>query len=111
MHVRLGAPGAAAYSWARQNIFGGKMPWTLRDTTPDHATLKQGSRVPRIDYPKPDNEVSFDRNSSVFLSNTNHEEDQPCHLTLKDSSVPIEVNLPSMGRARAALLPGRASTR
>ncbi|MDP5053946.1 MAG: 4Fe-4S dicluster domain-containing protein, partial [Congregibacter sp.] len=61
---------------------------------PDYAVLKHAADCPRIDYPKPDNVISFDRLSSVFLSNTNHEEDQPCHLTLADSSIPIESNLP-----------------
>ena len=55
--------------------------------------LEKASKCPRIEYPKPDGVVSFDRNSSVFLSNTNHEEDQPVHLTLKDDSVPIAINL------------------
>jgi electron-transferring-flavoprotein dehydrogenase len=84
----------AAMVWIDQNIFGGRMPFTLRDAVPDHATLKPASESKKIDYPKPDNSISFDRLSSVFLSNTNHEEDQPCHLTLADPSVPVTVNLP-----------------
>ncbi len=80
--------------WIDQNIFGGRMPFTLRDSVPDHATLKPAADSKKIDYPKPDNTVSFDRLASVFLSNTNHEEDQPCHLTLKDDSIPMSVNLP-----------------
>ncbi|MEE4191561.1 MAG: electron transfer flavoprotein-ubiquinone oxidoreductase [Halieaceae bacterium] len=84
----------AGLVWLDQNIFGGKMPFTLRDSTPDYATLKPAAECKAPDYPKPDNKLSFDKLSSVFLSNTNHEEDQPCHLTLADASVPIEVNLP-----------------
>ncbi len=70
------------------------MPFTLHDSVPDYAVLKKASECPKIDYPKPDNTISFDRLSSVFLSNTNHEEDQPCHLTLADASIPIDRNLP-----------------
>lgn len=73
-------------------IFRGKAPWTLKHH-PDHTSLKKASDAPKIDYPKPDGEVSFDRLSSVFISNTNHEENQPAHLTLKDDGVPITVNL------------------
>jgi len=76
-----------------QIVFGGKAPWTLRHKTPDHAKLKLASDCPKIDYPKPDGVITFDRLSSVFLSSTNHEEDQPCHLQLKDAAVPINVNL------------------
>jgi electron-transferring-flavoprotein dehydrogenase len=67
---------------------------TFHDKTPDHAQLKPASQARKIDYPKPDGEITFDKLSSVFLSNTNHEEDQPCHLQLKDASIPIEHNLP-----------------
>ncbi|WP_308418703.1 electron transfer flavoprotein-ubiquinone oxidoreductase [Leeia aquatica] len=74
-------------------LFGGKAPWTLHNSTPDHAKLKGKDECEPIAYPKPDGKLSFDRLSSVFLSNTNHEEDQPCHLTLKDASVPISINL------------------
>ena len=73
-------------------VLRGLAPWTFRHH-PDHTRLKKAADCPGIDYPKPDGEVTFDRLSSVFLSNTNHEEDQPVHLTLKDESVPIEVNL------------------
>ena len=73
-------------------LFFGKAPWTLRHHA-DHENLKLASDAPKIDYPKPDGIVSFDRNSSVFLSGTSHEENQPAHLTLKDTSVPISHNL------------------
>ena len=76
-----------------QMVFGGKSPWTLRHKTPDHAKLKPASECQKINYPKPDGIITFDRLSSVFLSSTNHEEDQPCHLQLKDALVPIAVNL------------------
>ncbi len=76
-----------------QIVFGGKAPWTLRHKTPDHAKLKPAADCPQIDYPKPDGVITFDRLSSVFLSSTNHEEDQPCHLQLKDAALPISVNL------------------
>ncbi|RJG06355.1 electron transfer flavoprotein-ubiquinone oxidoreductase [Noviherbaspirillum cavernae] len=68
-------------------------PWTLHAVKPDHAYLKPASQCPKIDYPKPDGKLSFDRLSSVFISNTNHEENQPAHLTLKDEAVPVAVNL------------------
>ena len=68
-------------------------PWTIHRKTPDHARLHAASQVPPIRYPKPDNKLTFDRLSSVFISNTNHEENQPAHLTLKDASVPVAINL------------------
>ncbi|BAL94941.1 electron transfer flavoprotein-ubiquinone oxidoreductase [Rubrivivax gelatinosus] len=68
-------------------------PWTIHRHTPDHARLHAASQVEPIAYPKPDGQLTFDRLSSVFLSNTNHEENQPAHLTLKDASVPVAVNL------------------
>ena len=69
------------------------VPWTLRHDKGDHATLVPASEAPRIDYPKYDGVLTFDKLSSVFLSNTNHEEDQPSHLTLKDPAIPVTVNL------------------
>ena len=89
---RWGLWGGMLYSGLDTYVLRGKAPWTLHHHA-DHAALKKASECPRIAYPKPDGAVSFDRNSSVFLSNTNHEEDQPVHLTLKDDSVPIAVNL------------------
>ena len=73
-------------------IFRGKAPWTFHHHA-DHTCLKPAAEAVQINYPKPDNEVSFDRNSSVYLSGTNHEENQPVHLTLKDDAVPVEHNL------------------
>ncbi|NKI69862.1 NAD(P)-binding protein [Collimonas pratensis] len=76
-----------------QVVFGGKAPWTLRHTHADHECLKPAANYTPIKYPKPDGKLTFDRLSSVFISNTNHAEDQPIHLTLKDPSVPVNVNL------------------
>ncbi|MGE0874488.1 MAG: electron transfer flavoprotein-ubiquinone oxidoreductase [Burkholderiales bacterium] len=76
-----------------QIVFGGKAPWTLGHKGPDHAQLRPKSDFQPIAYPKPDGVLSFDKLSSVFISNTNHNEDQPIHLTLKDPSVPVSVNL------------------
>ncbi len=84
----------AGLVWIDQNIFGGRLPFTLHDSKPDYACLKRADEAPKIDYPKPDNKITFDRLSSVFLSNTNHEEDQPCHLTLANPDIPITQNLP-----------------
>ena len=77
-----------------QVVFRGKAPWTLHHKHADHETLTPRDRAQPIAYPKPDNVLTFDRLSSVFLSNTNHNEDQPVHLTLRDPAVPITVNLP-----------------
>ena len=94
MFHKFGALIGAAFNAMDQLIFRGNLPFTLRHTTPDYACMKPAADMPRIEYPKPDGKVSFDKLSSVFLSNTYHEEDQPCHLTLKDSSIPILQNLP-----------------
>ena len=76
-----------------QIVFGGRAPWTLRHGHADHEMLLDKSAARPIEYPKPDGVITFDRLSSVFLSNTNHNEDQPCHLTLRDAEVPIRINL------------------
>ncbi|AET94108.1 Electron-transferring-flavoprotein dehydrogenase (plasmid) [Burkholderia sp. YI23] len=76
-----------------QLVLRGRMPWTLRRDKPDHAYLKSASECEPVVYPKPDGKLTFDRLSSVFISNTNHEENQPAHLTLKDAGVPVSVNL------------------
>jgi electron-transferring-flavoprotein dehydrogenase len=91
---RFGPLLGSAFIWMDQTIFRGKLPFTLKDTLPDHASLVPADKAKKIEYPKPDNVISFDKLSSVFLSNTNHEEDQPCHLVLKDPSIPIAKNLP-----------------
>lgn len=82
-----------AYNTIDQNWFGGKLPFQIKDTRPDHEGMQLASEATPINYPKPDQKISFDRNSSVYLSNTNHEEDQPSHLKLKDKEIPIQVNL------------------
>ena len=76
-----------------QVLFRGKAPWTLHHEHPDHLGLRPAAECQPIAYPKPDNVLTFDRLSSVFISNTNHNEHQPAHLTLTDSSVPVAVNL------------------
>jgi electron-transferring-flavoprotein dehydrogenase len=76
-----------------QLIFRGKAPWTLHHSHADHECLKPAAQCTPINYPKPDGKLTFDRLSSVFISNTNHAEDQPIHLTLKNASVPVDVNL------------------
>ena len=76
-----------------QLLFRGKAPWTLHRKAPDHAKLRLAAECVPIEYPKPDGVLTFDKLSSVYLSNTNHEENQPAHLTLKDASVPVAVNL------------------
>ncbi len=81
-----------AFNTLDQNLFGGKLPFTLKDHSYDHASLKLAADSVHIQYAKPDNVLSFDKLTSVFLSNTNHEEEQPCHLQLLDASVPITVN-------------------
>ncbi len=83
-----------AFSFVEYNLLGGKLPFTLHDTRMDHTCLKKASEAQKIEYPKPDGKISFDKLSSVFLSNTNHEEDQPCHLKLADPNIPIAQNLP-----------------
>ncbi|WP_299177878.1 electron transfer flavoprotein-ubiquinone oxidoreductase [uncultured Neptuniibacter sp.] len=93
MH-KFGAILGGAFNYIDQNIFGGKIPVTLHDNHEDFAQLQPASNFQPIEYPKPDGQLSFDKLSSVFLSNTNHEEDQPCHLQLKNASIPMEQNLP-----------------
>lgn len=91
---KLGVFFGGAFNFVDQNIFGGKLPFTLHDKTPDYAHLKPAAECTKIDYPKPDGKLSFDKLSSVFLSNTNHEEEQPCHLRLTDPGIPLSRNLP-----------------
>jgi electron-transferring-flavoprotein dehydrogenase len=86
--------------WAGTLMFGvdqvllrGRAPWTLHRATPDHAKLRPAVECTPIEYPKPDGKIAFDRLSSVYVSNTHHEENQPSHLTLKDPAIPVRVNL------------------
>ncbi|MDH7944802.1 electron transfer flavoprotein-ubiquinone oxidoreductase [Pseudohongiella sp. SYSU M77423] len=84
----------SSLTFIEHNIFAGHFPMTFHDTTPDYAQLKKADQCRKIEYPKPDGQITFDKLSSVFLSNTNHVEDQPCHLQLIDPEVPIKHNLP-----------------
>ncbi|HWY25631.1 MAG TPA: electron transfer flavoprotein-ubiquinone oxidoreductase, partial [Nevskia sp.] len=84
----------AAFNYLDQNWFRGKSPFTLHDRVPDYSTLKPAAQSKQIAYPKPDGVISFDKLSSVFISSTNHEEDQPVHLKLIDPTIPIAKNLP-----------------
>ena len=88
-----------------QMIFRGKAPWTLRHSHADHECLKPAAQCKPIVYPKPDGKLTFDKMSSVFISNTNHAEDQPIHLTLKNASVPVDVNLSTYAGPEARYCP------
>ncbi|MCO4758496.1 MAG: electron transfer flavoprotein-ubiquinone oxidoreductase, partial [Oceanospirillaceae bacterium] len=92
---KMGPIMGGAFNFVDQNLFKGKLPFTLHDNHEDYAQLKPASEFTPISYPKPDGKISFDKLSSVFLSNTNHEEDQPCHLQLADSDIPLTQNLPT----------------
>ena len=94
---KLGMWGGLAHAAVDTYVFRGKAPWTFHHAHADNTTLIEASAAPRITYPKPDGVLTFDRLSSVFISNTNHEENQPAHLTLKDPSVPVAVNLARYG--------------
>ena len=95
----------SAYAFIDINIFNGYLPWTFRDKVADHQTMKTTDECDAIHYPKYDGILSFDKPSSVFLSNTNHEEDQPCHLQLSDSDLPIAHNLPIYNEAAQRYCP------
>jgi electron-transferring-flavoprotein dehydrogenase len=84
---------ALIYSAIDTYLFAGRAPWTMHHKHGDHESLMKASECAKIEYPKPDGEVSFDRNSSVFLSGTTHDENEPSHLTLRDDSVPVSINL------------------
>jgi electron-transferring-flavoprotein dehydrogenase len=89
---RFGLWGGLLYSAFDTYVMRGKAPWTLRHHA-DHTQLAPRTAYAPIDYPKPDGRLTFDRLSSVYISNTNHDDDQPCHLTLKDDQVPVSYNL------------------
>ncbi len=90
---KWGLFGSMIYGGLDLRVLGGRAPWTFKHGHKDHESLKPAAEMPKIAYPKPDGVVSFDKLSSVFLSGTNHEEDQPVHLTLRDASVPVAHNL------------------
>ena len=98
---KWGLYGAMLYGGLDLKLLGGKAPWTFHHRHADNENLKPAKEMPKIDYPKPDGVITFDKLSSVFISNTNHEEDQPVHLTLKDASVPVAHNLALYDRRRA----------
>jgi electron-transferring-flavoprotein dehydrogenase len=89
---RFGLFGGLAYSALDAYLLRGRAPWTMHHH-PDHAQLKPARAFQPIDYPKPDGKLTFDRLSSVYISNTNHDDDQPCHLRLLDPEVPVRTNL------------------
>src|SRR5690554_4689743 len=91
---KFGSMVGGAIAFVEQNILRGSLPFTFHDTTPDYSTMKPAAECKVITYPKPDNKLTFDRLSSVFISNTNHEEDQPVHLKLTDPDIPLKENLP-----------------
>jgi len=96
---------AGVEQWLLPRLGMKSPPWTIRNRTPDHARLHAAAQVEPIRYPRPDGVLTFDRLSSVFLSNTNHEENQPAHLTLKDASVPVAVNLETYGGPESRYCP------
>jgi len=89
----LGTAHGGMHMWLNDLGLGAAVPWTLHHGKPDHESLAPAAEMPRIDYPKYDGVLSFDKLSSVFISNTNHEENQPSHLQLRDASIPVAVNL------------------
>ena len=89
----LGTLHGGIHMWLNDLGLGALVPWTLRHGKPDNESLRPAAEMPRIEYPKYDGVLTFDRLSSVFISNTNHEENQPSHLQLRDASVPVAVNL------------------
>src|SRR5262249_23370174 len=92
--MSLGTLHGGIHMWLQRLGLGVLVPWTLKHRKADHEALKPAAEMPRIDYPKYDGVLSFDKLSSVFISNTNHEEDQPTHLQLRDAAIPVTVNLP-----------------
>lgn len=91
---RFGTLAGGAFNYIDQNWFKGKLPFTLHDRRADHLQLDTAERSAPISYPKPDNQLSFDKPSSVYLANTSHDEDQPCHLRLKDAELSLRETLP-----------------
>ena len=94
MH-RFGMLLGSVFSFLEYGLLRGRSPFTLQDPVPDHACLKPAAECTPIEYPKPDGKLTFDKLSSVYLSNTHHAEDQPCHLRLTDAELPIKENWPT----------------
>jgi electron-transferring-flavoprotein dehydrogenase len=103
--AKLGTLLGGALAFLEQNLLRGRAPWTLHNRSADHAHLRDAASAQRTPYRKPDGVTAFDRASSVFLSNTAHEENQPCHLLLEDPAVPIAVNLPRFAEPAARYCP------
>jgi len=102
---KYGLTTATVMNGIEQLVLRGHIPWTLHRDKPDHAYLKPAAECKPIVYPKPDGKLTFDRLSSVFISNTNHEENQPAHLTLKDASIPVNINLAKYAGPEARYCP------
>src|SRR5688572_27996085 len=102
---KKGLTTATLMTGIEQFVLRGHIPWTIRRGEPDHERLKKAAHCKKIVYPKPDGQLTFDRLSSVFVSNTNHEENQPAHLTLKNAAVPTEINLPEYAGPEARYCP------
>ena len=103
--IKYGLTTATLMNGFEQFVLRGHIPWTLHRDKPDHLYLKPAAECKPIAYPKPDGKLTFDRLSSVFISNTNHEEQQPSHLTLKDASVPVSINLARFAGPEARYCP------
>jgi electron-transferring-flavoprotein dehydrogenase len=103
--IWLGSLHGGVHMWLNDLGLGSLAPWTLRHDKADHDALKPAAQMPRIDYPKYDGVLTFDKLSSVFVSNTNHEEDQPVHLQLRDPAIPTTVNLPVYAGPEARYCP------
>jgi electron-transferring-flavoprotein dehydrogenase len=102
---KYGLTVATLMNGLEQFTLRGNMPWTIRRNKADHEYLKPAAECKPIDYPKPDGKLTFDRLSSVFIGNVNHEENQPAHLTLKDASVPVAINLAKYAGPEARYCP------
>ncbi|MDM0046014.1 electron transfer flavoprotein-ubiquinone oxidoreductase [Variovorax dokdonensis] len=102
---KKGLTTATIMTGIEQFVLKGNIPWTIHRTEADHARLKPAADCKPIEYPKPDGKLTFDKLSSVFISNTNHEENQPAHLTLKDPTVPTRINLPKFDGPEARFCP------
>ncbi|GLS13108.1 electron transfer flavoprotein-ubiquinone oxidoreductase [Hydrogenophaga electricum] len=102
---RVGAMMTGIEQWLLPKVGVKVPPWTVHGPQADHLYLQPAAKMPRIEYPKPDGRITFDRLSSVFISNTNHEENQPAHLTLKDGSVPVAINLTKYGGPESRYCP------
>jgi electron-transferring-flavoprotein dehydrogenase len=109
-HSFLGMWGGLMYSGLELLFLRGRTPWTFKHPGPDHAALRPASECKRIEYPKPDGKISFDLLTNLSRSGTNHEEDQPVHLTLRDGSVPKELNWKVYEGPESRYCPGKCAT-